>query len=532
VRPTILHGKFSSYLPWSQPFLHALLEGLASEVRNVVLCHRIQNLDRFPVEALQRIRPRTVREPLNALLAAALLRERHRPDCLHAHFGWSGLRMLYLKHFLQLPMVTTFGGRDVYSQLRDPVLQPAYRMLLEVSDRIVCVSSELRERVVSEGASAERTLVIRRGTDLRRFRPVERAPAAAGAPLRVLMVGRLVEKKGHADGLRAVRRLLDQGLAVVLTIVGEGEEFHPLRRLRGELGLGDRCVILPPMDQSELRDELARADVFLHCSRVGFDGDAEGLPNAVVEAAATGLPVVATRHGGLLEAVRDGETGFLVDEGDADAIAVALRRLAEDAGMRRAMGEAAAAFARAEFDLEYQVKIHLSLYRELTEEYGRDWAASRRAALPPGCAEPLRRALHSTGEPAAGFSLSEMFEELLPGRGVEALVAPGEPGPVSRIYESRLYLPGRLKLPLKRLARAALVPLVWIRHRADDIGARQMRELEEALLAFSHRGGRLEDLLATSDVRSLASARALLQDRVRLQPALEDDEPYQSGPLS
>ena len=93
-RLTVLQAKFGAWLAWSQPFIHELVRGVGRSVDNVVVCNRTENLDRFAVPRLVRLPVRYVTEPRLALLAAAHLRRTYRPDAIHAHFGWSGLRML------------------------------------------------------------------------------------------------------------------------------------------------------------------------------------------------------------------------------------------------------------------------------------------------------------------------------------------------------------------------------------------------------------------------------------------------------
>jgi glycosyltransferase involved in cell wall biosynthesis len=362
--PTVLHGKFSSWLPWHQPFLDDLLRGLDASFRNVVVCNRIENEARFPRADLVCLKSRALLQPAAAALCAADLRARFAPALLHGHFGWSGIRLLLLKALLRIPLVTSFGGRDAGVQLRAPRSAPVYRILLEASDRIVCVSNHLREQLLAAGAAPERTLVVHRGTDLGRFPPAERAGRGEG-PLRLLMVGRLVEKKGHRDALAALRRLLDAGCPAQLVIVGDGPARAAILLEAARLGLGAALELAAPTDQAGLRRRFESADLFLHCSVTAADGDVEGIPNVVVEAAASGLPLLATRHGGIAEVVEEGRSGLLVPERAPEALAAALLRLAREPALRLALGAGAAERARRDFDLRGQLAAHEALYREL-----------------------------------------------------------------------------------------------------------------------------------------------------------------------
>lgn len=389
-RPTVLHGKFSAWLPWHQPFLHDLLAGLDAGFRNVVVCNRVENAGRFGRPDVVCLKSRALLQPAAAALCAIDLRARYAPALLHGHFGWSGARLLLLKAALRCPLVTTFGGRDAGVQLRAPKSAPLYALLLDASDAIVCVSSHLRDAVVAAGADPARVRVVHRGTDLARFPFVERG-SRPPAPLRLLMVGRLVPKKGHADALAALRRLLDAGVPARLDVVGAGPARGSLDAERAALGLGAAVTLHEPTDQAGLSAHFAAADVFLHCSVTAADGDVEGIPNVAIEAAATGLPVVATRHGGLVEAVADGETGALVPERDPAALAAALERLGKDPALRLALGRAGSARVRQAFDLRAQIAAHEVLYRELLAA-----GAPRPVPLPDDFAAVARRALGSS----------------------------------------------------------------------------------------------------------------------------------------
>jgi colanic acid/amylovoran biosynthesis glycosyltransferase len=474
-RPTVLHAKFQAWLSWSQPFLHDLVTGLDASFRNVVVCTRAENLDRFPVRHLVRLPAHALVQPSHALLAAARLRRDWSPRLIHAHFGWSGLRALLFRHYLGVPLVTTFGGRDVAMQANLAALKPLYDVLLAASDGIVCVSESLRQVALARGADPARTCVIRRGTALAEFPFHERPLRAAGEPARVLMVGRIVAKKGHALAVEALARLAHQGVPVALRIVGEGEEEPALRARCRQLGVAERVTVTGTLTREQVRAELAAADLLLHCSVTTASGDVEGIPNAVVEAAATGLPVVATRHGGLEEAVVHGVTGLLVGEGEGEALARALGSLARDPARCRALGRAAAARARAEFDGATQVERHAALYRDLA------------AAHPPG--DPaLRLSLR------AARTLPERFQDVLRhpeefsvGELVDAHVAPrtwlerGWPAWLERTYDLRRRIPGRLKFPVKLALARALTTFGWRRYPSPAEEARVLAAFEAGL---------------------------------------------------
>jgi glycosyltransferase involved in cell wall biosynthesis len=158
--------------------------------------------------------------------------------------------------------------------------------------------------------------------------------------VRILAVGRLVEKKGHETLLLAAALLRDRGLEFSLRLAGEGPEWSRLQRLVHELRLGDRVAFLGPLSEGEVRAEYEQADIFALPCRKLANGDQDGLPNVILEAMAHGLPVASTCLDGIAEAIVDGESGLLSDQDDPVAFAEHLGHLIEDVGFRERIGEA------------------------------------------------------------------------------------------------------------------------------------------------------------------------------------------------
>jgi colanic acid/amylovoran biosynthesis glycosyltransferase len=208
----------------------------------------------------------------------------------------------------------------------------------------------LGRRLVELGAPPERIVVHRTGIDLERW-PHRTAAPAGDRSLRLVTVGRLVEKKGIEYVLRAVRILVDRGRDVEYRILGDGPRRDRLIALVAELGLGDRVTLHGRHQQAKVREGMAESDVLVAASVTAADGDEEGIPNVLKEAMALGLPVVGTRHAGIPELIEDGVSGFLVPERDEGTLADALERLARDPGRWAAMGRA----GRAKIEMEYDI---------------------------------------------------------------------------------------------------------------------------------------------------------------------------------
>jgi len=268
------------------------------------------------------------------------------PKLIHAHFGTDGLKVLPLARALGVPLITHLRGYDV-TLSRTALIgsgRPTWiryalgrGRLMHEGDLFLAVSEALREKAIALGYPAERVVTHYNGVDLDRFHPGE-GPREPGL---VLHVGRLVEKKGTGVLIAAMAGI--EGARLV--VIGEG----PLRSAL-ERQAGPSVRFLGALPSDEVAAWMRRASVLAAPSLTAGDGDAEGLPNVVVEAAASGLPVVAALHSGIPEAVTDGETGFLVPEGDAAALGDRLGALLGSERLCREMGAAARRLAEGRFD--------------------------------------------------------------------------------------------------------------------------------------------------------------------------------------
>jgi glycosyltransferase involved in cell wall biosynthesis len=229
-------------------------------------------------------------------------------------------------------------------------------------DSVGAVSSHVADRLCARfGLDRARARVIHNGVDVARFRPAA-GPRGSGPPTFVT-VAYLIPDKGIDVLLRAFARARVGGAR--LRIVGDGPVMPDLQVLARELGLGGRVLFVGL--RNDVPDQLRQADVFVHPTF------RDGLPNAPAEAMACGLPVIASRAGGVPELVEDGASGLLVPPGDVDALAAAIERLAGDGALRAALGESARERVVDRFSVEACVGAHL------------DWCEGKppREATPP-----------------------------------------------------------------------------------------------------------------------------------------------------
>jgi colanic acid/amylovoran biosynthesis glycosyltransferase len=260
-----------------------------------------------------------------------------RPQLVHFEFGPLALGHTHLKHLLDARVVVSFRGADLnFTQLDDP---DYYGEVWQEADALHVLGSDLWTRALGRGCPPEKPhVLISPAIDTDKFAPGRRdASVVAGTPerpLRILSVGRLVWKKGHEYGLRALKLLQDRGIHFECRIVGYGDYAEAVDLARRELGLEHVVHLLGGRPPSEVLSHMAWADVLLHAAV------SEGFCNAVIEAQAMELPVVCTDADGLSENVADGETGFVVPRRDAWALANKLALVAGDPDLRRRLGEA------------------------------------------------------------------------------------------------------------------------------------------------------------------------------------------------
>jgi glycosyltransferase involved in cell wall biosynthesis len=282
--------------------------------------------------------------------------QRHEPVLIHAHFGVEAVYALEMAERLQVPLVTTFHGFDatlgnlkllmsrkpswLNYLLHRPHLQRRGQLFL-------CVSQFIRNRLLQLGFPAERTRVHYIGVDSARFAPTQPNP---DEPL-VLHVARLVEQKGTVVLLDAFAEISRRHPQARLVVIGDGPLRSKLRRHAQELMISDRVLWLGATTHEQVRAWLARASVFCLPSYTPASGATEGLGMVLLEAAASGVPTVGTRHGGIPEAVIDRQTGYLVRERSVAELTKALDALLSTPQLCRQLGNQARQMVRSRFDL-------------------------------------------------------------------------------------------------------------------------------------------------------------------------------------
>lgn len=310
----------------------------------------------------------------SAMVPALQLARRFRPDVLHVYFSVpTGPVGVLVKRLTGTPYLLSLRGGDVPGFLPDTLgrlhrlTAPVNRLVWRESGAIVA-NSEGLQRLAQRAAGSRQVHMAPNGVDLDTYRPGQRPEHGV---FRVLFVGRLVEQKGARYVLEAVallRTKVDRPIEVVL--VGAGPEEPALRRLAQELGLGDTVRFAGWAARHEMPGHYRNADAFV------FPSFEEGMPNAVLEAMASGLPIITTDIYGNRDLFTSEDQGFLVPTADANSIAEILRRLIVDPDLRRFAGQQARARAAA-FGWRNTAATYLQLSRAILQALERATAVAR-----------------------------------------------------------------------------------------------------------------------------------------------------------
>lgn len=284
-------------------------------------------------------------------------------DAVHCHFGPNGILALYAKR-LGLPigkLIVNFHGYDAFTFILTHG-EKIYEELFEKADAIISVSEFLRERLEILGCPKEKIFVIPASFDISKYPFRERGKDKENI-LHILSVGRLVEVKGTEFGILAVEKALREKINVRYSIIGNGPMYESLQKLINEKGLSEKIKLLGEKTIEEVRNYMENSHILIQPSIRTKDGVEETQALAVQEAQAMGIPVIASRIGGIPEGLVDGKSGFLVPEKDPDAIFEKIKYLADNPERMRGMGIAGRDYVEKKYDINKNIMVLEKLYR-------------------------------------------------------------------------------------------------------------------------------------------------------------------------
>lgn len=385
----VLHfcGAFSRL---SQTFIYDLITGLEKQGldNHVVTFERLRE-DSRPFDKVHVVRAARRNEPESLVRRAAArlgasegaaacwpmeqrriasVIERVQPDVIHAHFGMAGAKIEAVARKMNIPLVTTFHGFDATNLPNNPFWKRQYQELWQTSRAVVGVSENICNKLRELGAPKEKVARIANGVKIEDFPyqcPTDRFD---GRRVEWLFVGRLVEKKGPLLLLESFRLALEKlpaDIEASLHIVGDGEEMPALLGARERHGLESSVHVHGAQPHTFVRSMMRRCHLTAQHSVTAADGNQEGQPVGLIEAAASGMPLVATRHSGIPEIVVDGRNGFLVEERDVEEMGGRMAFLSSNPGFWPEMSRWGREHVERNLQLGNQVKVWERLYHRI-----------------------------------------------------------------------------------------------------------------------------------------------------------------------
>jgi colanic acid/amylovoran biosynthesis glycosyltransferase len=348
-------------------------------VDTFVMTKAVQNPERFPFRDIELIpqphtnlfrhgwlkfvrrRPPIVYRGEYQMLSSLL--ERRGADLMHIYFGHTGVHLLPFIEQWKKPCLVSFHGADVALK-QDIANYPAkLRCLFEAVPLVLARSQSLANRLMQFGCPREKLRINRTGVPLDEFPLVERQAPPNGR-WRIMQACRLIPKKGVATSLRAFAVFKKDFPNAEFFIAGKGPLQPELEMLAAGLGVSNDVHFVGFLSQSKLLGLYLSSHLFLHPSETPPDENQEGIPNSILEAMATGLPVLATRHGGIPEAVEHGQSGILVQEEDYLGLAGSMKEIASNPSVLYQMGMSARMAVSARFEQKAQARLLESFYEE------------------------------------------------------------------------------------------------------------------------------------------------------------------------
>lgn len=284
-------------------------------------------------------------------------------DLVHVHFAVDAIAILRSLIRARVPFLVTVHGYDVTKVPDEPgrsgrVYRRRLRRLFDRATAVIAVSDVIAGKARELGATDAKLRTHYIGIPV-----TDAVTSELDQDIDLLFVGRLVEKKGVSDLLLALALLAESPVPHNTVIVGEGPLRVELESAAMARGLP--VTFMGKRSAEEVQDLLLRSKVVVVPSKTAANGDMEGLPTVLMEAMAVGVPVVATRHSGIIEVVEHGETGLLSDEADPEALAANLRRALADPDLRRRLGVAGREHIRQNFNMTTQTAALEEIYAEL-----------------------------------------------------------------------------------------------------------------------------------------------------------------------
>ena len=277
---------------------------------------------------------------------------KNKVDVVLANYGLTGAHFVPVCSSLKIPLVVIFHGFDATKKQLLKKYKRPYQKMFSYAAAIIAVSNEMKNKLIEAGAPEEKITVIPYGINLAMFHP---SSEKSSTPL-FMAVGRFIAKKSPLTTIRAFHSVWRKHPGAKLVMIGgKNELYHSCMQLTHKLNLDNAVTFTGVLSPAAIAEWLRKAHVFLQHSVTAANGDMEGTPVGILEACASGLPVVSTLHGGIKDAVIHGKTGFLVPEHDEEGMARFMEYLIDNPSVAREMGNSAREHIEHNYDRNVQI---------------------------------------------------------------------------------------------------------------------------------------------------------------------------------
>ncbi len=367
----VLHYK-SNFLNYSETFIHRIIAN-HKEYDPVGMCIKKRKFStHFPVFEKPKYGVHglinTVYFHLNGCLPFYNKTiQRIKPDVIHAHFGYDGYRMIKPSLKNNIPLIVSFYGSDVTRLPNELDWKRRYKKLAKHGDSFIAASNRMKRQLIELGFPKQKIVIVPYGLDLDFF-SFDKSTNKNGS---LMMVGRMVEKKGFRYALEAIKFLSDTGVSVHLDLYGKGPLEKRLKKMARNFDVEDKVTFHGYVPIEQVKNEHKNHSVLLAPSVTAADGDEEGLPNTILEAMASGTLVVAADHAAICEVLSHNKTGKVVPERNARAIADSVQNILSNGNHTEEIKQNARAIIEKDFEVTNVVEQIENLYTKVIDEHYR-----------------------------------------------------------------------------------------------------------------------------------------------------------------
>jgi colanic acid/amylovoran biosynthesis glycosyltransferase len=350
----------SKYLHITQPWIYQILIN-QKLFRPIFLTRITMYLDSFPLDGVYSLsdfgRVRFASESFFHWLFGYFkfyetICRKENIQILHAHFGYHGVKMLGLKRKLNVPMVCSFYGDDAFAKLHTDRNKKKYLGLFSEAEKILALGPYMKSELIKLGCPAEKITIHHLGINVNEIEFKQRS-ISKGEKIKFLIVAGFVQKKGIDIAIKALSAFRDR-YDFSLDIIGDGPLKNEILAVIEDSGIKDKIKLHGYQPYRYFIDMAYQCDVFIQASRTGDGNQKEGTPMAIVDAMATGMAVVSTKHSDIPEIVKDGEHGYLAEENSVSSLIDCLQKIFNSPEKIEAFSTKARHWVEKEFNAEIQ----------------------------------------------------------------------------------------------------------------------------------------------------------------------------------